>query len=102
MAYVIMHQRYGMYLGSNQLTAYWSCVAHPDLPLAAQTFGTLEDAIAHVASWPTGNNPSAYFYTKIEDHGSGYVFEHEAVAQGFPGWLDEAQSPGGQTLFTAA
>lgn len=86
MAYVIMHQHYGIYLGSNQNTAYWSFVCNADLPPAAQTFPSIEDATSHVTSWRYGNIPSAYSYVTIEDHGSGYVFDHEAMAQGLPDW----------------
>lgn len=88
MAYVIMHQQYGLYLGSNKDIAYWSFMSRGDLPPAAQTFASMEEAISHITSWRTGNIPSAYSFIKIEDHGSGYVFEHEAVAQGFAGWLN--------------
>ncbi|MEO0566544.1 MAG: hypothetical protein AAF066_02350 [Pseudomonadota bacterium] len=87
MAYLIVHFDYGLYLGSNQRTRYWSKIPRPDLPPAVQTFETIEAAVAHITSWCSGNIPSAYTVSKIEDHGSGYVFEEEAVAKGYRGWL---------------
>lgn len=86
MAYLITHPDHGIYLGSNQTATYWSLEWRHDLPGAAQTFATLEDAISHVSGWFFGIEPSAYRYPEVSDDGLGFVFEGDLIAQGFEGW----------------
>lgn len=84
--YLIVHPKYGVYLGSAQGRGYWSKVDSVGQP-AAVTFPSQEEAIAYMASWAVSPPPGVMLLPVLSD-GPGYATIAACVRAGAPAWLD--------------
>jgi len=84
--YLIVHPRYGVYLGSAQGRGYWSKVDSMGQP-AAVTFPSRQEAHAYMASW-TVSPPAGVELLPVVSDGPGYATIAACVRAGAPAWLD--------------
>jgi hypothetical protein len=88
--FLIVHPEYGVYLGCHQGRGYWSKVCAAGQP-AAVTFGSRQEALDYMASWPVSPPPGVSLLSVSSD-GPGWATMGACVRAGAAPWLD-AMSP---------
>jgi hypothetical protein len=84
--FLIVHPKFGVYLGSAQGRGYWSKVDSVGQP-AAVTFPSQQEAIAYMASWAV-SPPAGVQLLPVVSDGPGYATIAACVRAGAPAWLD--------------
>ncbi len=84
--YLIVHPRFGVYLGSAQGRGYWSKVDSVGQP-AAVTFPSHQEALAYMASWAL-RAPQGVQLLPVVSVGPGYATIAACVRAGAPAWRD--------------
>jgi hypothetical protein len=84
--FLIVHPSYGVYLGSHAGRGYWSKVYSAGQP-AAVTFGSRQEALDYMASWPVRPPPGVELLPVISD-GPGWATIGACVRAGAAPWLD--------------
>jgi hypothetical protein len=91
MAYVIVHETMGIYLGNCMGMGFWTLLDPVGQPSAA-TFSSIRDAQEHVLSWENNNHLADYRFVPVQEdvyHGASIKALKEAGLSAYLGDMEK-------------
>lgn len=83
---IITHPEQGVYLGNCMGLGFWSKL-DPAGQDSAVLFADNQEAVEHIRSWDSGNNPEAYKLLDVETLSLDYASHAQCVRAGVEAWL---------------